>query len=253
MIKRLVAIATVLAMTALIMVAQSADEQKAIADVRAAAAKGVDSLADAVDAFVAKFPKSSLKPAVYTAVADAYEGRGNSARAQIYYLKTLEADPKNYYAMLMMASEIAKGTPENDIEGEAARTAKLNKAEKYAKDGLSLLALAPKPNPDASDADWAAVKLEDEARGHEALGMVAMARKKYDNAVTEFKQASQAGGNPQPTAMIRLAGAYNELGKYPDAISTLEKVLAIKDLPDAYKKVATPLLQAATNARDGKK
>jgi tetratricopeptide (TPR) repeat protein len=252
MIKRFVAIAAMLAMTALWMVAQTADEQKGIADIKAAAPKGVDALADAVDVFVAKFPKSTLTPMLLTNVADNYE-RANSPRAQGYYQKALDVDPKNYYAMLMMASEIARGIKDPDIDGEKARTAKLDKAEKYAKDGLSILALAPKPNPDASDADWAAVKLEDEARGHEALGMVAMGRKKYDNAVSEFKQASAPGGNPQPTALIRLAGAYNELGKYPDAISTLDKVLAIKDLPDAFKKVATNLKDVAIKARDGKK
>jgi tetratricopeptide (TPR) repeat protein len=252
MIKRFVFITALLAIPALTMFAQSAEEKQGIADIQAAAPKGIDALADAADAFVAKFPKSALRPTVLTAVADAYEGRGNSDRAQIYYQKTLDVDPKNYYAMLMLASEIAKGTKEFEID-EAAKTAKLNKAEKYAKDGLSLLALTPKPNPSATDEQWAAVKAEDEARGHEALGMIAMARKKYDNAVSEFKTASQAGANPQPTAMIRLAGAYNELGKFPDAISTLEKVLAIKDLPDAYKKVATNLIEAAKNARDGKK
>jgi tetratricopeptide (TPR) repeat protein len=254
MMKRIVFIAAALATGALVMVAQqmTAAEQQGIAAIQEAAKGGIDAMAAAVDEFVLKFPKSPARAFALSATADQYEGRGNSDKAVIYYQRTIEADPKNYYAMIMLASEIAKGTKEFEID-EAAKTAKLNKAEKYANDGLALLVTAPKPNPDGSDQDWANLKKDDEARGHEALGMIAMARKKYDTAVSEFKRASEGGAGPQPTAMIRLSGAYNEQHKYAESIAELEKVLAIKDLPDAYKNVANNLIKAATEAKDGKK
>jgi tetratricopeptide (TPR) repeat protein len=255
MIKRIILMAAMLAMAALAVVAQqpmTAAEQAGITAIQNAAKGGIDQMAAAVDDFVAKFPKSPASAYALTATADQYEARGNSDKAMSYYQRTLEVDPRNYYAMLMMASEIAKGTKEFEID-EAARTAKLNKAEKYANDGLAILATATKPNPNGDDQQWANLKKDDESRGHEALGMIAMARKKYDTAVSEFKKASEAGSGPSPSAMIRLSGAYNEEKKYAESIAVLEKVLAIKDLPDAYKSVATNMIKVTTEAKDGKK
>lgn len=245
MIKRTISIGAMLAISALVMVAQpSPEEQKGIAAIQAAAPQGADALAAAVDDFVAKFPKSAYRATVLSSAADVYESLGKSDKAQAYYQRTLEADPKNYYAMIMVGTEIVKGTKEFEID-DAARTAKLNKAEKLLKDALSMIALAPKPNPAASDEEWNTLKKDDEARAHEALGMLAMARaigpsgtKKYDTAISEFKTAATVGASPQPAAMIRLGAAYNDAGRMPEAIVELDKVIAMKDLPAAYKQVA---------------
>ena len=257
MIKRIVFMAAMLATTAIMMVGQapSPDEQKGIQAIQEAAPKGVDAMAAAVDDFAAKFPNSPRKPAVLSATGDAYESTGNAARAMIYYQSALDADPKHYYSMLMLASEIARGTKEFEID-EAAKTAKLNKAEKYAKDGLALLATAPKPNPAATDEQWNTLKKDDEARAHEALGMIAMLRKKNDVAISEFKQAVQVGVSPQPTAMIRLAGAYTDSAKFTEAMAELDKVIAIPGLPAAYKQVAENEKKRAAQLKaqaDGKK
>src|SRR5689334_4565341 len=104
MIKRIVFIGAMLATTALMMLGQapSPEEQKGIEAIQAAAPKGVDAMAAAVDDFVAKFPKSAIRASVLSATADAYESTGNGARAMIYYQLALDADPKHYYSMLML-------------------------------------------------------------------------------------------------------------------------------------------------------
>src|SRR5579863_473841 len=114
MIKRIVFIAAVLATGALVMVAQQMTpaEQQGIAAIREAAKNGVDALAAAADDFVAKFPKSPARASVLIVTADQYEGHQNSDKAMIYYQRTIDADPKNYYAMIMLATEIAKSTKE---------------------------------------------------------------------------------------------------------------------------------------------
>ena len=102
---------------------------------------------------------------------------GTSPKAIIYYQQALEANPKDYNSMLMLAAETARTTREFDLDKEE----KLTKAEKYAKDGMALIPGATKPNPQVTDAQWEAAKKDDTARGHEALGLIAMARKKYDD------------------------------------------------------------------------
>jgi len=53
----------------------------------------------------------------------------------------VQADPKQYAALLMLARGIGQRTREFDLDREE----KLTRAEKYAKDALDILKDAPKP------------------------------------------------------------------------------------------------------------
>src|SRR5436190_8675509 len=194
----------------------------------------VDARVAAADNFVKGFPKSEYRSFALTMAAEAYEMSGNVTKAIIYYQQVLEASPKDYNAMLMLAAETARTTREFDLDKEE----KLAKAEKFAKDGMALVPTATKPNPQITDAQWEDLKKDDLARGHEALGMIALARKKYDAAAGEFKTATETASQPQPSTFIRLAGSYTDAGKPDQAIAALDKVLAMPNLPDQIKQIA---------------
>jgi len=202
----------------------------------------------AVDSFVNSFPKSEYRNFALTAAADAYEAGGNTTKAIIYYQLALEANPKDYNAMLMLAAETARTTREFDLDREE----KLAKAEKYAKDGMALIPTSEKPNPQLTDAQWTDLKKDDTARGHEALGLIAVARKKYDVAASEFKTATETASQPQPATYIRLGGAYTDAGKPAEAIAALDKVLAMPNLPDQFKQVAQSEKARAEKAKTAK-
>jgi tetratricopeptide (TPR) repeat protein len=210
----------------------SPEELKALQEI--ANSKTVDTRVAAVDSFVKSFPKSEYRNFALTMAAEAYESGGNSTKAIIYYQQALEANPKDYNAMLMLAAETARTTREFDLDKEE----KLAKAEKYAKDGMALIPSAPKLNPQITDAQWDAAKKDDMARGHEALGLIAGARKKNDVAASEYKLAIETAAEPQPATYIRMAAAYTDNGKPDEAIAALDKVLAMPNLPDQFKKVA---------------
>ena len=193
-----------------------------------------DARVAAVDNFIKGFPKSDYRNFALTMAAEAYESTGNSTKAIIYYQQALEANPKDYNSMLMLAAETARTTREFDLDKEE----KLAKAEKYAKDGMALVPSATKPNPQLTEEQWAALKKDDMARGHEALGLIAVARKKYDVAASEYKTATETASSASPVTLIRLGGAYTDGGKPDEAIKTLDKVLATPNLPDQLKKVA---------------
>jgi tetratricopeptide (TPR) repeat protein len=209
-------------------------------------AQTVDARVAAVDNFVKSFPKSEYRGFALTMAADAYEMGGNTTKAIIYYQQALEANPKDYNAMLMLAAETARTTREFDLDKEE----KLAKAEKYANDGLGLIPSATKPNPQLTEDQWGQMKKEDTARGHEALGLIAVARKKYDVAQGEFKTAADAV--PQPATLIRLAGSYTDGGKPAEAIAVLDKVLAMPNLPDQIKQVAQSEKARADKAKTAK-
>src|SRR5579872_5044585 len=225
-----------LAMETLTLTAQpkppAPDELKALQEI--SNSKTVDARVAAVDSFAKSFPKSEYLNFALTAAADAYEASGNSTKAILYYQRALEANPKDYNAMLMLAAETARTTREFDLDKEE----KLAKAEKYANDGMALIPSATKPNPQVTDAQWESLKKDDTARGHEALGLIAVARKKYDVAASEYKTATETAVDPQPATYIRLGGAYTDAGKPDQAIATLDKVLAMPNVPDQFKKVA---------------
>jgi len=193
-----------------------------------------DARVAAVDNFIKGFPKSDYRNFALTMAAEAYEATGNSTKAIIYYQQALEVNPKDYNSMLMLAAETARITREFDLDKEE----KLAKAEKYAKDGMALVPSATKPNPQLTDEQWSNLKKDDMARGHEALGLIAVARKKYDVAASEYKTATDTASAPSPVTLIRLGSAYTDGGKPDDAIKTLDKVLATPNLPDQLKKVA---------------
>ncbi|MBZ5633128.1 MAG: tetratricopeptide repeat protein [Acidobacteriia bacterium] len=211
-------------------------------------ANTVDARVAAADNFVKNFPKSEYRNFALTMAADAYEMGGNVTKAIIYYQQALEANPKDYNAMLMLAAETARTTREFDLDKEE----KLAKSEKYAKDGMALIPSANKPNPQVTDAQWDAAKKDDLARGHEALGLIALARKKYDDAAGEFKTATETASQPQPATFIRMAGAYTDAGKPDQAIAALDKALAMPNLPDQIKQVAQAEKTRAEKAKTAK-
>jgi len=243
---------SVLALMAVGTLAQTAQKQPTPEEVKAlqeiVGTTTLETRVAAVDRFVKGFPKSEYRNFALTIAADAYEASGNTTKAIIYYGEALEANPKDYNAMLMLAAETARTTREFDLDKEE----KLAKAEKYANDGMALIPSAVKPNPQLSEEQWAALKKDDTARGHEALGLIAVARKKYDDAAGEFKTATETASQVQPATFIRMAGAYTDAGKPDQAIAALDKALAMQNIPDQIKQVAQAEKARAEKAKTAK-
>jgi tetratricopeptide (TPR) repeat protein len=195
----------------------------------------------AADALLTKFADTDFKPlALYIATAAA-QSKNDFEKVVIYGERTLEADPKMYGAMLIMASGYASKTKEFDFDKEE----KLGKAEKLATEGIALAKTAGKPNPGMSDEQWEAARKDFIAQGHEAVGMAATMRKKYDVAVSAYKEALAAQSRPDPTTQLRLATSLNQLGKWDEALPLLDKV---KDSPDAVPVVKQAAAQERVKA-----
>jgi tetratricopeptide (TPR) repeat protein len=191
-----------------------------------------DAQMEASDKFITSFPDSQMKSVVFFLAANAARAKGDSTKTIVYAQNSLDADPKNYQAMIMIAGELARGTRENDLDKEE----KLARAEKLANSALPLIKEAPKPNAQITDDQWAAAKKDFEAQAHEDLGMSATVRKKYDAAIAEYKTAIDT--SPNTTTSLRLAGTYDDAGKPDDALALLNKVLATPNLEPSLKPFA---------------
>jgi tetratricopeptide (TPR) repeat protein len=208
----------------------------------------VDDRIAAADKFVTDHPTSQLKSLALFLAADASERKNDAPKAIAYAETALEADPKNYQAMLLISGELARGTRENDLDKEE----KLSRAEKFANNAIPAINAAPKPNPQITDDQWNGYKKDDIAQAHSNLGMIAVVRKKYDVAITEFKTAVDGATTPDAATMVRLAGAYNQAGKPDDALAVLDKVLAMSNVNATIKQFATSEKARAEQAKNKK-
>ena len=193
-----------------------------------------DARITAAEILLLKFADTEFKSIALYLEAASYEQKNDFEKMVIFAERTLEADPKNYASMLMLAGGIAKRARENDLD----LNEKLAQVDKYAKNALDALKDAQKPNPQLPDEQWVATKKDYIASAHEAYALSAMLRKKYDVAISEFKQSIEGAATPDPATMVRLGQAYNLAGKYDDAIAILDKVMAGADVHPQIKQFA---------------
>lgn len=212
-------------------------------------APDADATIAAAENLLTTFADTELKPLALYMEADAYGRKNEFEKAVVFGERALEADPQNYQAQLLLARQYALHTGENDLDREE----KLNKAVKYANDAIAVVAAAPKPNPQITDAQWDGAKKGYTAEGHEILGMIADVRKKYDVAATEYKAALDVQGTPDPATMVRYGMAQERQGKFDEAIAAFDKALADPNLVPAVKNVATTEKARATAAKAAKK
>jgi uncharacterized protein HemY len=201
----------------------------------------------AVENLLTNFADTEFKAVALQIAAGSAQQKGDFEKTIVYSERTLEADPKSYAAMLMIATSLAQRTKEFDFDKEE----KLTRADKNARSALELIAKATKPRPDITDEQWAAAQKEMEAQAHEALGMAATVRKKYEVAITEFKTAVDNNPTPDQSTIVRLADAYLLANKPDESLATLNKLYAMPNINPAVKQVADNLKDKAQKVKSG--
>jgi len=226
---------------------KSAKERDAVIAVQNATT--ADARITAVDNLITNFADTEFKAWALSVAAQAEQAKGDSAKALIYANRALDADPKSFQAMLLVAGELAAHTREFDLDKDD----KLTRAEKLANDAIAAVGKAPKPNAQMPDAQWAGIKKDSVADGHKDLGLVAVARKKYDVAITEYRMAVDDAATPDPADRVRLASAYVEAGKPDEALTEIGKIMADPSALPAVKKFAQTEQARAEKLKAGQK
>jgi tetratricopeptide (TPR) repeat protein len=211
------------------------------------AAQTPDARIAAVENLLSKFKDTEFKAAVLEMAANAAQQKNDAAATMIYGNRALEANPKSMQALLIVSATMAQGTKEFDLDKDE----KVKKATKMAADAIAIITTAEKPNPQLPDDQWTAIKKDMLSRGHETLGMLAAVDKKYDVAITEFKTASDVGATPEPSLMLRLAVAYTNTKRFDEANATVDRVLAMANVPEGIKKIAQDEKARITKLKGG--
>jgi uncharacterized protein HemY len=226
---------------------KSKNEQAALMEVINATTP--DAKIAAVDNMIGKYKDTEFKAAVLEMAAEAAQQKGDSASAIVYGNRALEADAKNFQAMLLVAGQIAQSTREFDLDKDE----KVKRASKLSNDAIAAVTAAAKPNPQLSDDQWAGIKKDLIAQSHETLGMLASVDKKWDAAIAEYKTAIEGATNPDAATMLRLAAAYTNSKQFDQGIAMAEKVLALPGAPANLKKIADEEKQRASKLKAGQK
>ena len=198
-------------------------------------AQTADARISAANDLITKFADSDFKAFALQMIMQSYQQKQDAENAIIYAEKLLEVDPKSYMAQLTIAQTLAQKTREFDLDKEE----KLSRAEKMAKSAQENLKTAQKFNPAITDPQWEGFKKDQMSESYQALGLIAMVRKKYDDAATQFKTSVEEASTPDPATMVRLGSAYLSAGKTSEAVAVLDKVLAMPDLHPTIKEYAT--------------
>jgi tetratricopeptide (TPR) repeat protein len=199
--------------------------QAADPDARIAAAKNL----------VTKFADTDFKSTAFYIAAFSAQQKGDLENVVVYGDLALEADDKNYGAMILIASSLAQRTREFDLDREE----KLGRSEKLAKAAIELIKTAPKPNPGITDEQWENAKKDYTGQAYEGLGMAAMARKNYEACATNLQLAADASAQADPATLVRLGSCYGKLKKYDQGIAALDRAIADGGAAPIVKQAAT--------------
>ena len=233
------------------LLAQKAPQPKSQKEIQALqalqAAKTPDEQLKAIDNVLENFADTEYKVMLLQMGMQIAETKGDYPMTVTYAERTLEVEPKNVFALSTLALQIAAHTREFDLDKEE----KLTKAEKYANATLANIKDAPKIRPDMADEQWNKVKADLTAQTHDTLGRIAVLRKKYDVAISEFQAAVSSGSSPDSTTVVRLGDAYLQAGKTDDAIAAFDKAMGMADAPVQVKQVAAARKADALKRKGG--
>src|ERR1039458_1383523 len=226
---------------------KSPAEGKAVMALQAAGqSNDPDAMIKAANELLTKFTDTDYKEWALSMEAKAYQTKGDAEHAQVYGQQALQVNPKSYSMMLLLGEVIGLHIGDHDLD----RQDKLTEANKYLNDTIEIVKTAPKPNPQLTDDQWAEYRKYTIAEAHNGLGMLAMVRKDWDTAITEFKTA--AADDPQDAYYTRLASVYQSAGKNDEAIAVCDKLLANPSLHPQIKGVVNSIKNLAVAAKNKK-
>jgi tetratricopeptide (TPR) repeat protein len=222
---------------------KSNEEVKAVNAMIQAQAQGPDAVLKAADDLLTRFSDTEFKGIALSLEADAYQRKGDFAKAEIAYQDALKLNPKDFQAELQLGALIVSHTGENDLNKDQ----ELTQADTLLRKAITDVKEAAKPNPQLTDEKWASIQKQEVADATSNLAKAALLRKNYDEAINQYKSAQEM--DPQPAYQAYLAMAYQKAGKNDESLDLCNKLLADPQLNPAVKNYVTNVQKMATAAK----
>jgi len=193
-------------------------------------------------AFLQKYPKSTLTEPVEAGLVQAYVERQDWKDVYTSADSALALKPDDIDVLTTVGWVIPHVYHPDDPDGDA----QLAKAETYEKHAIEVLTTMPKPKG-LTDAQFAAAKNQKAAQAHSALGLIYFRREDYDTSAKEIQQVLQLSPTPDPTDLYVLGIDLQNIKRYSDAADAFNRCAQIagglqdrcKESADTVKRIAS--------------
>jgi tetratricopeptide (TPR) repeat protein len=225
----------------------NAEEDAAIQAFRAVPITDIAKKDQLGEEFLQKHPQSRYRPEVYSLLIRGYSSLGQIDKMETVGDKEIELNPNDAQTLAIMGSTLPRVMNATTIEPQK----RLDKAEQYSKKALEVLPTLVKP-AELSDADFLKAKDQTAALAYSGLGLVAVRRSKFAEAIPNFEQAVKLDPFPDPVNFYLLGIANEKTSHFDDAANAFTKCAAVpgglqatcKSGVDEAKKMATTQLSA---------
>ncbi len=172
--------------------------------------------------FLRKYPKSSFEEQVDASLVDTYRTQADWNDEYHYADMALMLNPNDVDVLATVSWTIP-----HIFDPKAPNASEqLDKAEKYSKHALEVLATLPKPAA-MSDAQFTAAKAKRTFQVHSALGLVYFRRNDYDNSEKELAQATKDNPAPDQTDLYVLGLDRVHLSRFAEAADAFHACAAM--------------------------
>jgi tetratricopeptide (TPR) repeat protein len=196
--------------------------------------------------FLQKYPQSRYRPDVYSWLVKGYLSLGQVDKMEAVGDKELELMPNDAQTLAIVGSTLPRAMSASTPDPEK----RLAKAETYSKKALEIMPTYPKPE-NVSDEAFVAAKNQTMALAYSGLGIVAIRRGKFAEAIPNLEQSVKLDPNPDPVNYYLLGLANVKAAHFDDAVAAFTKCAAIPgggiqatcktSIDDAKKQGATQL------------
>lgn len=195
--------------------------------------------------FLAKYPQSRYKSPVLSILTNEYLQVNQVPKAVQAGEQELEVNPNDVQVLSVLSQAMARV---HDPKAPDA-SARLEKAERYAKRAIEVTPTLPKP-PQLSDELFVREKNVTLAMAHGALGLVEIRRNRFSEAIPELDQAVKVDPDQDPVNYYLLGKANEASSHFDEAAAAYNKCAAIQGqlqatckagADDAKKKSGTQL------------
>jgi tetratricopeptide (TPR) repeat protein len=200
----------------------NAEEDAAIKKFRDAPASDIAGKDKLGEDFLQKYPQSRYRVEVYSWLVKGYLSLGLVDKMEAVGDKELEIMPNDAQTLAIIGSTLPRAMNASTPDPEK----RLDKAESYSKKALDIVPTYPKPD-NVSEEAFVAAKNQTMALAYSGLGIVAIRRGKFAEAIPNLEQSVKLDPNPDPVNYYLLGIANEKASHFDDAVTAFTKCAAI--------------------------
>ena len=172
--------------------------------------------------FVQKYPQSRYRGEIYATLVRGYLSLNQVDKMETVGDKEIELNPNDAQTLAIMGSTLPRVMNASTPEPQK----RLEKAEHYSKRALEILPTLAKPE-ELSDVEFLKAKDQTSALAYSGLGIIAIRRSRFAEAIPNFEQAIKLDPSPDPVNFYLLGLSNEKTSHFDEAVAAFTKCAAI--------------------------